>query len=154
VGTTPRQRGFRVAGLKLCAVKTILGKVKLSARAGSLGLILFNNLASYDTFPVTRLAARLGIPTIQGYEDERFEGLGAGRRGWPNEFLRGIPGRRTGGAKTVASFMKRALENPDWRRKLGQGAREAALTHCDLPVVQRIIAVPSKGPAITVPLER
>jgi glycosyltransferase involved in cell wall biosynthesis len=73
LGTTARQRGFRAIRLKIRAVKRILAEVSAAARVGRLDLIFFNNLAFYDTFPITRLAQRLEIPTIQCYEDERFE---------------------------------------------------------------------------------
>jgi glycosyltransferase involved in cell wall biosynthesis len=76
LGTTERERGFRAIKLKLQAVSRILRKVRKAVQAGELDLILFNNLAFYDTFPITRLARRLGVPTIQCYEDERLELLG------------------------------------------------------------------------------
>lgn len=88
LGTTQRGGGFKAIGPKLRSVKVILQKVRQSARAGQLDLVIFNNLAFYDTFPITRLANRLGIPTIQCYEDERKElivgGLGLATRlfGW------------------------------------------------------------------------
>jgi glycosyltransferase involved in cell wall biosynthesis len=76
LGTTEREFGFRATLLKLRAVKSILGKVRAAARAGDLDLVFFNHLTFYDTFPITRLAKRLGIPTIQCYEDERRELVG------------------------------------------------------------------------------
>ena len=75
LGTTARQRGFRNLGFKLRAVRRILAEIRKDARAGKLDLIVFNNLAFYDTFPITRLARKLRIPTIQCYEDERLEVL-------------------------------------------------------------------------------
>jgi glycosyltransferase involved in cell wall biosynthesis len=88
LGTTEREFGFRATFLKLRAVKSILGKVRVAAHAANLDLVFFNHLAFYDTFPITRLAKRLGVPTIQCYEDERRElvgqDLGLARRvfGW------------------------------------------------------------------------
>lgn len=73
LGTTDRERGFKAIGLKLRAVRAILRRVRQAAAQGGLDLIVFNHLAFYDTFPITRLARRLGIPTVQCYEDERME---------------------------------------------------------------------------------
>lgn len=81
LGTTARQRGFRAIGLKFRAVKKIQEEVRRAGRAAQLDWIFFNNLAFYDTFPVTRLAQKLGIPTIQCYEDERHEVLDPNRHG-------------------------------------------------------------------------
>ena len=89
LGATTRQYGFRAFDLKLRAVSAILKRVRAAAESGQLDAVFFNNLAFYDTFPITRLAQRLGIPTIQCYEDERYEvverkKLGLARRifGW------------------------------------------------------------------------
>lgn len=76
LGSTERERGFRASFLKLRAVKKILAKVRAAAQEGQLDVVFFNNLAFYDTYPITRLAERLGIPTIQCYEDERREVVG------------------------------------------------------------------------------
>lgn len=73
LGTTDRERGFKAIGLKLRAVKEILKRVRHAAAKGELDLVIFNHLAFYDTFPITRLARRLGVPTVQCYEDERME---------------------------------------------------------------------------------
>jgi glycosyltransferase involved in cell wall biosynthesis len=81
LGTTARQRGFRAIGLKFRAVKSILDQVTQAARERRLDWLFLNNLAFYDTFPVTRLAQKLGIPTIQCYEDERHEVLHPNRHG-------------------------------------------------------------------------
>jgi glycosyltransferase involved in cell wall biosynthesis len=40
----------------------------------------------------------------------------------------------------VAQVLKHAIQNPQLRRQLGVGARLAALSHFDVPVVQRRIA--------------
>ncbi|HVV72460.1 MAG TPA: glycosyltransferase family 4 protein, partial [Verrucomicrobiae bacterium] len=42
-------------------------------------------------------------------------------------------------AERVAAVLREALENRDLRRRLGEGARAAALKHFDVPVVQRTI---------------
>lgn len=73
LGTTDRERGFKAIGLKLRAVKEILKRARQAAAKGELDVIVFNHLAFYDTFPITRLARRLGVPTVQCYEDERME---------------------------------------------------------------------------------
>src|SRR6185369_10905232 len=82
LGTTARQRGFRVARHKIKAVKIIFDKVRAAALTGELDVLIFNNLAFYDTFPITRLAMRLGIPTVQCYEDERYEIIAWKQLGW------------------------------------------------------------------------
>ena len=81
LGTTTRRYGFRAATLKIRAVKRILDRVRDAARSGQLDVLIFNNLAFYDTFPLTRLAQRLGIATIQCYEDERLEVIAAAQLG-------------------------------------------------------------------------
>lgn len=43
-------------------------------------------------------------------------------------------------AEAVAAALKQALENPELRRRLGEGGRQAALKHFDMPVVQRTMA--------------
>jgi glycosyltransferase involved in cell wall biosynthesis len=40
----------------------------------------------------------------------------------------------------VAAVLRQAIEHADWRRELGQGARQVALSHFDLPVVQQLMA--------------
>jgi glycosyltransferase involved in cell wall biosynthesis len=76
LGTTQREWGFRATFLKLRVVRNILGRVRGAAGAGQLDVVFFNHLAFYDTYPITRLAQRLGIPTVQCYEDERREVVG------------------------------------------------------------------------------
>jgi glycosyltransferase involved in cell wall biosynthesis len=43
-------------------------------------------------------------------------------------------------AEKVAAVLKDALERPELRRQLGAGARQAALRHFDVPVVQKTMA--------------
>jgi glycosyltransferase involved in cell wall biosynthesis len=76
LGTTERKWGFGAIKLKLEAVRRILGKVRRASAAGELDLVIFNHLAYYDTFPITRLARKMHVPTVQCYEDERRELVG------------------------------------------------------------------------------
>jgi glycosyltransferase involved in cell wall biosynthesis len=76
LGTTERVWGFRSTFLKLRVVRNILARVQSAANAGKLDVVFFNHLTFYDTYPITRLAQRLKIPTIQCYEDERHEVVG------------------------------------------------------------------------------
>lgn len=73
LGTVERKKGFGSISLKLKAVREILSRIRNAVRNGGLDLIIFNHLAFYDIYPITRLAQRLGIPTVQCYEDERME---------------------------------------------------------------------------------
>src|SRR5262249_54025382 len=43
-------------------------------------------------------------------------------------------------AEKVAAVLKQALEQPEWRRQLSEGGRQAALKHFDVPVVQKSMA--------------
>jgi len=81
LGTTSRRRGFQSTWLKIRAVKKILSELRVAARSDELDVVFFNNLAFYDTFPITLLAQRFRIPTIQCYEDERHEVIDPGRGG-------------------------------------------------------------------------
>jgi glycosyltransferase involved in cell wall biosynthesis len=76
LGTTERQWGFRSIPLKLRAVRNIRRRFLTARGSGGLDLLMFNHLAFYDTYPLTRLAQRFGVPTIQCYEDERRELVG------------------------------------------------------------------------------
>jgi glycosyltransferase involved in cell wall biosynthesis len=76
LGTTERQWGFASIPIKFRAVTKIRQRLLLAAQAGEMDLLIFNHLAFYDTYPLTRLAQRLGVPTIQCYEDERRELVG------------------------------------------------------------------------------
>jgi glycosyltransferase involved in cell wall biosynthesis len=44
-------------------------------------------------------------------------------------------------AETIAGLLKHVIEHAEERQALGTGARQAALTHFDVPVVQKIISV-------------
>lgn len=74
-----RKYGFAVCAAKLKAVQAIWTRIKKLKQANKIDLLWFTNLTFYDTFPLTILARRLGIPTIQEYEDERFELVTEGR---------------------------------------------------------------------------
>jgi glycosyltransferase involved in cell wall biosynthesis len=76
LGTTERQWGFPSIPLKLRAVRNIQRRFRLARERGEMDLLMFNHLAFYDTYPLTRLAQRFGVPTIQCYEDERRELVG------------------------------------------------------------------------------
>jgi glycosyltransferase involved in cell wall biosynthesis len=73
LGTTERQYGFRAAGDKLRAVWIIRRKLIRACREGRADVVMFNHLAFYDTFPITLVARRHRVPTVQCYEDERME---------------------------------------------------------------------------------
>lgn len=78
LGTVNRGSGFGMVGTKLRAVQRLVGRVRQRAREGRLDVLWFNNLSYYDTRPLTAVARRYGIPTVQSYEDERLEVLHAG----------------------------------------------------------------------------
>jgi glycosyltransferase involved in cell wall biosynthesis len=60
-------------GIKLRAVRAIANKLIESHKKKEIDIIWFNHLSFYDVYPLTLLAKYLNIPTIQSYEDERFE---------------------------------------------------------------------------------
>lgn len=72
LGTVDRGYGFAAVPCKCRAVIAIGNRLKKLRRAGKIDLLWFNNLSFYDTFPLTLLAKRLAIRTIQSYEDERL----------------------------------------------------------------------------------
>lgn len=73
LGKTDRGAGFGILPDKLRAVKAIGRRMRAAAQAGRLDVVFFNSLTFYDTYPLTRLAKRLGVATVQCYEDERLE---------------------------------------------------------------------------------
>jgi glycosyltransferase involved in cell wall biosynthesis len=73
LGTTRRGSGFAAAGGKLNAVGAIARRLAAAYRARALDVVWFNCLSFYDVAPLTGLARALGVPTIQSYEDERYE---------------------------------------------------------------------------------
>jgi glycosyltransferase involved in cell wall biosynthesis len=77
LGVTERRWGFHSIRLKIRAVANIRRRIIAANRDGHLDVLLFNHLSFYDTYPLTRLAQRLRIPTIQCYEDERRELVGS-----------------------------------------------------------------------------
>jgi glycosyltransferase involved in cell wall biosynthesis len=58
---------------KLAAVRQTAKYVSAAKRAQALDVVWFNCLSFYDVAPLTRLAQRLGLATVQSYEDERRE---------------------------------------------------------------------------------
>lgn len=87
LGTAARGAGFGMIGAKLRAVQTLKRMVRERARAGRLDVLWFNNLSYYDTRPLTVLARRLGVRTVQSYEDERLEALDTGNRSLTNRLF-------------------------------------------------------------------
>ena len=82
---TSRSFGFSATWMKLRAVYALWRWLAAARRRGELDIILFNNLALYDTLPLTLFAKWKGLPTVQCYEDERMEvvskeSLGLARR--------------------------------------------------------------------------
>jgi len=73
LGRTERGHGFGATRTKLQAVRAIAAGLRRQKTSVPVDMVIFNNLSFYDTFPLTRLARRLGARTIQCYEDERLE---------------------------------------------------------------------------------
>lgn len=73
LGSVERQYGYGVTQAKLRAVAAIWRKLRQLASDGKLDVIWFNQLFFYDMYPFTRLGRKLGVATIQAYEDERQE---------------------------------------------------------------------------------
>jgi glycosyltransferase involved in cell wall biosynthesis len=68
-----RQFGWTSVPGKLAAVLSLARTIVHRYRARQIDVLWFNSLSFYDTWPLTKIAQRLGIPTIQSYEDERRE---------------------------------------------------------------------------------
>jgi len=73
LGTTDRGHGFGSITTKLRAVRAIARHIRQAAAVHEVDVLWFNQLYFYDTVPLTRLARRLGLRTVQSYEDERLE---------------------------------------------------------------------------------
>lgn len=73
LGRVERRYGFGAFGEKYHALRQIWRRIKTLHCQNGIDLLWFNHLSFYDTYPLTLLARRLGIPTIQAYEDERSE---------------------------------------------------------------------------------
>ena len=80
LGKVDRPYGFGIVGDKGRAVAAIWKRISRMHRELPIDLLWFNHLSFYDTYPLTRLAKRLSIPTIQAYEDERLELVSDGPR--------------------------------------------------------------------------
>jgi glycosyltransferase involved in cell wall biosynthesis len=73
LGSVERPFGIRSIGTKLRAVLALAKEIRARHAANAIDLLWFNHLSFYDVYPLTRLAQLLKVPTIQSYEDERFE---------------------------------------------------------------------------------
>jgi len=73
LGSVERQYGYGVTKAKLRAVAAIRRKLRQLANERRVDVIWFNQLFFYDMYPLTRFARKLGVATIQAYEDERQE---------------------------------------------------------------------------------
>ena len=80
LGTTSRSSGFGSISEKLRAVRIMAQWLEAAHREGRADVIWFNNLTFYDTWWLTRKARKLGIATIQFYQDERQELVSRGSR--------------------------------------------------------------------------
>jgi glycosyltransferase involved in cell wall biosynthesis len=79
LGTVERGYGFRSIATKLRAVRALSREISCLHAARNIDVLWINNLSFYDTYPLTKLAQRLGIRTVQSYEDERWEVVTPGR---------------------------------------------------------------------------
>jgi glycosyltransferase involved in cell wall biosynthesis len=73
LGSVNRKFGLQSIGFKLRVVSALAKEIRTRHAAKKIDLLWFNHLSFYDTYPLTRLSQSLGIPTIQSYEDERFQ---------------------------------------------------------------------------------
>jgi glycosyltransferase involved in cell wall biosynthesis len=73
LGSVNREFGLQSIGFKLRVVSALAKEIRTRHAAKKIDLLWFNHLSFYDTYPLTRLSQSLGIPTIQSYEDERFQ---------------------------------------------------------------------------------
>lgn len=82
LGRTRRGSGFRIIATKVRAVWRLQRLIRQAHAAGAVDLIWFNQLSLYDTWPLTVLAKRLGIRTVQAYEDERRTIVSTNKQSW------------------------------------------------------------------------
>lgn len=73
LGSIERQFGLRSITTKLRAVLALVHAIVRHHSRNRLDVLWLNNLSFYDMWPLTMLAQRLGIRTVQSYEDERLE---------------------------------------------------------------------------------
>jgi len=73
LGTVDRYYGLKAIQAKWKAVGTIRDRILQLYRQKRVDLVWFNQLSFYDVYPLTMQCKKLGIPTIQSYEDERQE---------------------------------------------------------------------------------
>ncbi len=65
---------------KYKAVKLMLSAIKEMHQQRPVDVIWLNQMAFHTIYPITRLAAKLGIKTVQSYEDDRSKGPGLKRK--------------------------------------------------------------------------
>jgi glycosyltransferase involved in cell wall biosynthesis len=73
LGSIERQFGLRSITTKLRAVLALLYTIARHHSQKRIDVLWFNNLSFYDMWPLTKVAQRMGIRTVQSYEDERLE---------------------------------------------------------------------------------
>jgi glycosyltransferase involved in cell wall biosynthesis len=73
LGSVDRKFGLQSIGFKMHIVRLLAKEIRARHALGKLDLLWFNHLSFYDIYPLTQLAQSLAIPTIQSYEDERFQ---------------------------------------------------------------------------------
>src|SRR6266581_212839 len=73
LGTLDRGHGIRSLSTKFCAIKTIARDLRASCSRERIDVLCFNQLTFLDAYPLMLLARSMGIPTIQAYEDERWD---------------------------------------------------------------------------------
>jgi glycosyltransferase involved in cell wall biosynthesis len=72
LGKCERGRGIGSVTYKLRALKVLARDVRTFHRQARIDLLWFNQLTFYDTYPLTLLARKLEIPTVQAYEDDHL----------------------------------------------------------------------------------
>jgi glycosyltransferase involved in cell wall biosynthesis len=87
LGTTARGHGFGSIATKLRAVRAIARRLRQAAENNAVDVLWFNQLSFYDVYPLSRLARRFRVKTIQAYEDERLEVVSAGRLSFPQQIF-------------------------------------------------------------------
>ena len=73
LGTTARGTGLGMIGTKWKAVRVMARRLRELNQRGAVDVLWFNHVFFYDMYPLTRLARRLGIRTVQSYEDEYLD---------------------------------------------------------------------------------
>ncbi len=73
LGSIDRQFGLKSISTKLRAVLALMQTIVRHHSRRRIDVLWLNNLSFYDMWPLTKLAKRLGVRTVQSYEDERLE---------------------------------------------------------------------------------